>query len=118
MPAKLLAAAVLVLLVLGFVLPAHAGQLTKADMDRRFQPPLHVGDQARDVPVWPITSELEPEGGPVAWAFESIDLAPIPGFEGTPFNLLVVIDRKGNFCDIAQASCFEQLSQVPHPRTG
>ena len=92
--------AALVLLALAFVLPAHAGQLTRADLERRFQPPLHVGELARDVPVWPITSELEPEGGPVAWAFESIDLAPIPGFEGTPYNLLVVIDRKGNFEDV------------------
>jgi NosR/NirI family transcriptional regulator, nitrous oxide reductase regulator len=87
-------------LLLGGGLPASAGELSKADLERRFQPPLHVGDQARDVPVWPITSELEPEAGPVAWAFESMDLAPIPGFEGTPFNLLVVIDRKGNFLDV------------------
>lgn len=80
--------------------PAFAGELTKAEMARRFQPPLHVGDKAQDIPLWPITSELEPETGPVAWAFESIDLAPIPGFEGTPFNLLIVIDRKGNFQDV------------------
>ncbi|HRH74599.1 MAG TPA: 4Fe-4S binding protein, partial [Zoogloea sp.] len=53
-----------------------------------------------DIPAWPITSELEPEAGPVAYAFESIDLAPIPGFEGTPMNLLVSIDRKGNFMDV------------------
>lgn len=82
------------------IAPALAGTLSKADLERRFQPPLHVGDLARDAPLWPITSELEPEAGPVAWAFESIDLAPIPGFEGSPFNLLVVIDRKGNFQDV------------------
>ncbi|MBL8447139.1 MAG: 4Fe-4S binding protein, partial [Zoogloeaceae bacterium] len=80
--------------------PTLAGTLAKPDLERRFQPPLHVGDQARDAPLWPITSELEPEGGPVAWAFESIDLAPIPGFEGSPFNLLIVIDRKGNIEDV------------------
>ncbi|KAB2962721.1 4Fe-4S binding protein [Zoogloea sp.] len=81
--------------------PASAGDLDKADLARRFQPPLHVGDKLRDIPAWPITSELEPEAGPVAYAFESIDLAPIPGFEGTPMNLLVSIDRKGNFMDVA-----------------
>ncbi|WP_296574348.1 4Fe-4S binding protein [Zoogloea sp.] len=79
---------------------AWAGDLGQADIARRFQPPLHVGDKLRDIPAWPITSELEPEAGPVAWAFESIDLAPIPGFEGTPMNLLVSIDRKGNFMDV------------------
>ena len=79
---------------------ARAGDLTRADLVRRFQPPLHVGEKLREIPAWPITSELEPEAGPVAYAFESIDLAPIPGFEGTPFNLLVSIDRKGGFMGV------------------
>ena len=79
---------------------ADAGDLSRDDIARRFQPPLHVGDKLRDIPAWPITSELEPEAGPVAYAFESIDLAPIPGFEGTPYNLLVSIDRKGNFLGV------------------
>ncbi len=81
-------------------LSAQAGDLSQADMTRRIQPPLHVGDKLRDIPAWPITSELEPEAGPVAYAFESIDLAPIPGFEGTPLNLLVTIDRRGNFLGV------------------
>lgn len=79
---------------------ASAGDLTHADLARRIQPPLHVGDKLRDIPAWPITSELEPEAGPVAYAFESIDLAPIPGFEGTPINLLVTLDRRGNFLGV------------------
>lgn len=91
--------AALILASLG--LPVQAGDLSHADIARRFQPPLHVGDKLRDIPAWPITSELEPEAGPVAYAFESIDFAPIPGFEGTPMNLLVSIDRKGNFMDVA-----------------
>jgi transcriptional regulator of nitric oxide reductase len=79
---------------------AYSGELAKADIERRFGPPLHVGDKLRDVPAWPLTSELEPEAGPVAYVFESIDLAPIPGFEGTPMNLLVAVDRKGAFIDV------------------
>jgi NosR/NirI family nitrous oxide reductase transcriptional regulator len=77
-----------------------AGSLTKADIERRFGPPLHVQEKLTDIPAWPLTSELEPEGGPVGYVFESIDLAPIPGFEGTPMNFLVSIDRKGNFMDV------------------
>ncbi|MBL8451414.1 MAG: hypothetical protein JNK97_01600, partial [Zoogloea sp.] len=103
MPARRLlrcVAAGMGLLIAGLGLPALAGDLNHTDITRRFQPPLHVGDKLRDIPAWPITSELEPEAGPVAWAFESIDLAPIPGFEGTPMNLLVSIDRKGNFMDV------------------
>ena len=97
---RVLAGGTLLLASLGLCAPAGAGDLAHADLARRFQPPLHVGDKLRDIPAWPITSELEPEAGPVAYAFESIDLAPIPGFEGTPLNLLVSIDRKGNFMDV------------------
>lgn len=79
---------------------APAGDLAKADVERRFGPPLHVQEKLSDIPVWPLTSELEPEAGPVAYAFESIDLAPIPGFEGTPMNFLVAIDKKGNFLGV------------------
>ena len=77
-----------------------AGELTQVDLSRRFQPPLQVQQKLADLPAWPITSELEPGAGPIGYAFESIDLAPIPGFEGTPMNLLVAIDRKGAFIDV------------------
>jgi len=79
---------------------AHAGELTKADVERRVKPPLHVQEKLTQIAAWPLTSELEPEAGPVGYVFESIDLAPVPGFEGTPMNFLVSIDRKGNFMDV------------------
>lgn len=81
-------------------LPATAGDLSRADVERRFPPPLHVGEKLRDLPAWPLTSELQPDAGPVGYVFESIDLAPIPGFEGTPINLLVAIDAGGKFMDV------------------
>ncbi len=87
-------------LFMALPLIAIAGELTLADLSRRFQPPLHVQPQLAEVPAWPITSELEPDAGPIGYAFESIDLAPIPGFEGTPMNLLVAVDRKGAFIDV------------------
>ena len=87
-------------LLLALPLVCSAGELTQADLSRRFQPPLHVQPKLADVPAWPITSELEPDAGPIGYAFESIDLAPIPGFEGTPMNLLVAVDRKGAFIDV------------------
>lgn len=88
------------LLVLLGAAPALAGTLAKADIERRFGPPLHVQEKLSEIPAWPLTSELEPEAGPVGYVFESIDLAPVPGFEGTPMNFLVSIDRKGNFMDV------------------
>jgi transcriptional regulator of nitric oxide reductase len=78
-----------------------AGELSMEDLERRFPPPLHIQPKLADVPAWPITSELEPDAGPVGYVFESIDISPIPGFEGTPMNLLVAIDRKGGFIDVA-----------------
>lgn len=81
-------------------LPAAAGELSRADLERRFLPPLHLAEKLRDIPAWPLTSELEPDAGPVGYVFESIDLAPIPGFEGTPFNLLIAIDRQGRFLSV------------------
>lgn len=77
-----------------------AGDLTKADIERRFSHPYQVQDKLADLPAWPITSALEQHAGPVAYVFESIDLAPLPGFEGSPMNFLVSIDRKGNFIGI------------------
>ncbi len=78
----------------------QAGNLTKSDIERRFGPPFQVQEKLADVPAWPLTSSLEQEVGPVGYVFESIDLAPVPGFEGTPMNFLVSIDRKGNFIDV------------------
>jgi transcriptional regulator of nitric oxide reductase len=92
---------------------AAAGELTKADIEQRFQDravrigaarasgsALRVGEKLRDIPAWPLVSEHAPDAGPVGYVFESIDLAPIPGFEGTPMNLLVAIDSSGKFIDV------------------
>jgi len=88
------------LAILLFGTGAWAGDLDKSAIERRFQRPLHVGEKLREVPAWPLTSELTPDAGPVGYVFESIDLAPIPGFEGTPMNLLVAIDAGGKFIDV------------------
>jgi NosR/NirI family transcriptional regulator, nitrous oxide reductase regulator len=94
-------------------LRAAAGELTKADIERRFQnravqvgaarasgSALRVGDKLHEIPAWPLISELAPDARPVGYVFETVDLAPIPGFEGTPMNLLVAIDASGKFMDV------------------
>ena len=86
--------------LLFFSIGAPAGDLDQAEIARRFPPPLKVAAKLAEVPAWPLSSELTPEGGPVGYVFESIDLAPIPGFEGTPFNLLIAIDAQGNFTSV------------------
>lgn len=78
----------------------HAGDLDQAEIARRFPPPLQVAAKLGEVPAWPLSNELTPDSGPVGYVFESIDLAPIPGFEGTPFNLLIAIDAQGTFMSV------------------
>ncbi len=82
-------------------LSALAGDLDRDAVAGYFPPPLQVGEKLQDIPAWPITSELRPDGEPMGYVFESIDLAPIPGFEGTPMNLLIAVDAKGTFLDVA-----------------
>ncbi|MCB1890119.1 MAG: 4Fe-4S binding protein [Rhodocyclaceae bacterium] len=82
-------------------LSAVAGDLDREAVATYFPPPLQVGEKLTDIAAWPITSELRPDGEPMGYVFESIDLAPIPGFEGTPINLLVAVDAKGSFLDVA-----------------
>ena len=95
-----LAAFIFTWLTLIFSSLAQAGDLDQAEIARRFPPPFKVAAKLAEVPAWPLSSELTPNSGPVAYVFESIDLAPIPGFEGTPFNLLIAIDAQGNFISV------------------
>ena len=95
-----LAAFIFTWLTLIFSSLAQAGDLDQAEIARRFPPPFKVAAKLTEVPAWPLSSELTPNSGPVAYVFESIDLAPIPGFEGTPFNLLIAIDAQGNFISV------------------
>jgi NosR/NirI family transcriptional regulator, nitrous oxide reductase regulator len=90
----------------------RGGTLGRAELARRFPAPLLVGEREKDVPVWPIFRQ----GGPpsfsvelVGYAFESVDLAPVPGFSGTPVNLLVALGTQGEFLDVAVLSQHEPV---------
>ena len=90
-------------------LPALAGVLTRADLVKRFPAPLVVGDKQADIPAWPLFKQNATATELVGYVFESIDLAPIPGFAGVPINLLVAIDPKGSFLDVAVLSHHEPV---------
>lgn len=101
MPAALaMFAGLMLVLVSGWPGGAIAGVLSKEDIQRRFGAPYEVQEMLSDVPAWPVTSSLEKEVGPVAYVFESADIAPLPGFEGSPMNFLIAIDRNGVFMDV------------------
>ena len=88
---------------------ARAGVLTKAELVKRFPAPLVVGEKQADIPVWPLFKQNATATELVGYVFESIDLAPIPGFAGVPINLLVAIDPKGSFIDVAVLSHHEPV---------
>lgn len=90
-------------------LPAHAGVLTRAELVKRFPSPLMVGDKQADLPVWPLFKQNATATELVGYVFESIDLAPIPGFAGVPINLLVAIGPNGSFIDVAVLSHHEPV---------
>ena len=87
----------------------QAGVMTKESMAQAFPAPLVVGEKERDVPVWPIYAQDLTSTSIVAYAFESIDFAAIPGFSGTPFNLLVALDKDGKFMDVKVLSQHEPV---------
>ena len=82
-----------------FAAPAHAGYLSRADLERAFPAPYALGERDDRLPVWPIFKQNATETELVAYVFESVDLAPIPGFSGTPIDLLVALTPEGSFLD-------------------
>lgn len=100
------------LFVLSMCLTPHkagAGVMDAAAMKRAFPLPLIVGEKDGTLPVWPIYKQEATETVLVGYAFESIDLAPLPGFSGTPVNLLVLLDAQGGFRDVRVLSQHEPV---------
>jgi transcriptional regulator of nitric oxide reductase len=88
---------------------ANAGTLAKADLQQRFPSPLIVGERDAELPVWPLFRQDGTAVPLVGYVYESVDLAPIPGFSGTPPNLLVALDAKGAFMGVQVLSQHEPV---------
>jgi NosR/NirI family transcriptional regulator, nitrous oxide reductase regulator len=104
-----------------------AGELDKRGIEKYFPAPLLVGEKDGKLAIWPI---FKPPGSPVdvvpsidvqgrtvwpfgqtgadaagkpilmGYAFESTDIAPVPGYSGKVINMLIAIDTKGKFLDV------------------
>lgn len=83
--------------------------MTREELVRRYPTPLIFGEKESPTPVWPIYQQNATENRLVGYVFESIDLAPIPGFAGVPFNLLIMLDPLGNFLDVKVLSQHEPV---------
>jgi NosR/NirI family nitrous oxide reductase transcriptional regulator len=88
---------------------AAAGVLTREALIKYFPAPLVVGEKDAELPVWPIFKKDMTTTELAAYAFESIDFAPIPGFSGVPMNLLIALDPAGEFVDVKVLSHHEPV---------
>lgn len=86
-----------------------AGVLKREDLLRYFPPPYILGEKDEALPVWPIFKQNATSDELIAYVYESIDLAPIPGFSGTPINLLVALTPEGAFLDVKVISHHEPV---------
>ena len=77
----LLLALLLWLLLAGSAL---AGVMNRDELARRYPAPYIIGEKDTAIPVWPIFEpnfqQKASENLLVGYVFESIDLAPVPGF--------------------------------------
>ena len=92
---------------------ALAGVMTREDLAKRYPAPYVIGAKDTVMPVWPIFEpnfqQKASENQLVGYVFESIDLAPVPGFSGVPINLLITLDQRGNFLDVKVLSQHEPV---------
>ncbi len=86
-----------------------AGELQRSDLERFFPPPYILGEKDDVLPIWPIFKQNGTADKLVAYVFESVDLAPIPGFSGAPLDLLVALTPEGDFLDVKVLSHHEPV---------
>ena len=79
---------------------AGASSLDRTAMEILFPKPFTVGERDAVLPVWPIFQQSYNGDVLAAYAFESIDFEPIPGFSGTPVNLLIAVKPSGEFLSV------------------
>jgi NosR/NirI family transcriptional regulator, nitrous oxide reductase regulator len=101
----------------GFLLACASAQavtMDRAKLAEYFPEPLLVGEKDPELPVWPLFRQMRSDTGwgdpvPVGYAFESLDFAPVPGFSGTPVNLLIALGSKGEFLAVKVLSQHEPV---------
>ena len=89
-----------VLCLAAFLLSAQASTLTRDEIQKVFPPPLVVGQEDDKLPIWPILKQEAGSYDTIAYVFQSNDFAPIPGFGGSPPNLLIAMAPDGTFIDV------------------
>jgi NosR/NirI family transcriptional regulator, nitrous oxide reductase regulator len=87
----------LALTLITLATPSRAGELTREALTTMFPAPMSIGEQDAEYPVWPLFNGGAGAANLAGWIFETSDFAPIPGFSGTPPNMLVALAPDGTF---------------------
>ena len=104
--------ALLVMSILLATCRASAGELDRASIAKYYPEPYLVGERDADLPIWPLFRHAIPASDELlGYVFETIDLAPIAGYAGTPPNLLVAISPDGTFLGVNVISHKEPIFQ-------
>ena len=93
-------AGLLVAILLSLCASAQASTLTRDEIQKYFPPPLVVGQEDDKLPIWPVLKQEAGSYDTIAYVFQSNDFAPIPGFGGSPPNLLIAMAPDGTFIDV------------------
>lgn len=85
---------------------SFAASLDRETLAGMILPPYALGGPVNNKGVWTL---LNSGGADAGYVFETGSLAPLPGFSGTPIDMLVTIDRDGRFLDIRLISHNEPI---------
>ncbi|MDQ7731160.1 4Fe-4S binding protein [Halomonas sp. SpR1] len=100
------------LLLLAITLPAQAIELEQVREGFPNAERLEAADSQ-----WPVSQVLDGDGQLLGYAFESVEVAPIPAYSGKPVNMLVAIDLDGRIVQADVLSHSEPIMLVGIPES-
>ena len=86
--------------------PVWAEPLTREEIAPLIVPPMELGPALNDTGLYSL---LNSGGAEAGYVFETLPIAPLPGFSGAPINMLVTLDLEGRFLDVQLLSHNEPI---------
>ncbi|MEL7612528.1 4Fe-4S binding protein [Vreelandella titanicae] len=111
-PRRLTGIWISLLLLLAITLPAQAIELEQVREGFPSAERLEAADSQ-----WPVSRVLASDDELLGYAFESVDVAPIPAYSGKPVNVLVGIDLDGQIVQADVLSHSEPIMLVGIPES-
>ncbi|MEL7895811.1 transcriptional regulator NosR [Vreelandella neptunia] len=111
-PRRLTGIWISLLLLLAVTLPAQAIELEQVREGFPTAERLEAADSQ-----WPVSRVLDSDDELRGYAFESVDVAPIPAYSGKPVNVLVGIDLDGQIVQADVLSHSEPIMLVGIPES-